>query len=85
MQSSTELMIKLPLNAALAAQQHKSMLIPWSCGRSSSSNVSVNVSKRRNFLVAMESSPVQSTSQNLGLPIMVISSFVDFLQFYFYL
>ncbi|CAA3013359.1 4-hydroxy-tetrahydrodipicolinate reductase 1, chloroplastic-like [Olea europaea subsp. europaea] len=64
-------MIKLPLNAALAAQQHKSMLIPWSCGRSSSSNVRVNVSKRRNFLVAMESSPVQSTSQNLGLPIMV--------------
>lgn len=82
------LMVKLPINAALATQQHKSMPIPWSCGRSIGRNVSINVSKRRNFMVATASTPAQSvefantnTSQNVGLPIMVISNFVDFPKF----
>ncbi|CAA2995800.1 4-hydroxy-tetrahydrodipicolinate reductase 2, chloroplastic-like [Olea europaea var. sylvestris] len=72
------LMVKLPINAALATQQHKIMPIPWSCGRSIGRNVSINVSKRRNFMVATASTPAQSvefantnTSQNVGLPIMV--------------
>ncbi|KAL2484029.1 4-hydroxy-tetrahydrodipicolinate reductase 2 [Forsythia ovata] len=67
-------MMKIPMNTGFATQQ---MLIPSSRGSSLGNTINVNVCKRRKYLVAMASNPVQSValvpsfSQNVGIPIMV--------------